>query len=43
MDWLASLDWLATIKIVGIDIMLGGDNAIDIALACAAFGGVISE
>ena len=36
MDWLASLDWLAIIKIVGIDIMLGGDNAIVIALACAA-------
>lgn len=36
MEFLASLDWAAIIKIIGIDIMLGGDNAIVIALACAA-------
>lgn len=30
------IDWSALFKIVGIDIMLGGDNAIVIALACAA-------
>ena len=31
-----NIDWVAVIKIVGIDIMLGVDNAIVIALACAA-------
>ena len=36
MDFLSSLDWAAIIKIIGIDIMLGVDNAIVIALACAA-------
>ena len=36
MDFLQSIDWLAVLKIVGIDIMLGVDNAIVIALACAA-------
>ena len=33
---LASIDWSAIVKIVGIDIMLGVDNAIVIALACAS-------
>ena len=32
---LVSIDWAAIIKIVGIDIMLGVDDAIVIALACA--------
>lgn len=36
MDFLATLDWAAVLKIIGIDIMLGVDNAIVIALACAA-------
>ncbi len=36
MDFLSAIDWVAVIKIVGIDIMLGVDNAIVIALACAA-------
>ena len=36
MDFIQSIDWLAVLKIVGIDIMLGVDNAIVIALACAA-------
>lgn len=36
MEWFTSLDWAAILKIIGIDIMLGGDNAIVIALACAA-------
>lgn len=36
MDFLQSIDWLAVLKIIGIDIMLGVDNAIVIALACAA-------
>lgn len=31
-----AIDWAAIIKIVGIDIMLGVDNAIVIALACAS-------
>jgi YjbE family integral membrane protein len=33
---LASIDWSAIVKIIGIDIMLGVDNAIVIALACAS-------
>lgn len=36
MEFLQSLDWAAILKIIGIDIMLGVDNAIVIALACAA-------
>ena len=36
MEWLQAIDWVALFKIVGIDIMLGVDNAIVIALACAA-------
>lgn len=36
MDFLQHIDWAAILKIVGIDIMLGVDNAIVIALACAA-------
>jgi YjbE family integral membrane protein len=35
MDFLTSLDYSAILKIIGIDIMLGVDNAIVIALACA--------
>ena len=31
-----SIDWTAVFKIIGIDIMLGADNAVVIALACAA-------
>lgn len=36
MDFLQHIDWVAVLKIVGIDIMLGVDNAIVIALACSA-------
>lgn len=36
MDFITAIDWAAIFKIVGIDIMLGVDNAIVIALACAA-------
>ena len=36
MDFLTTIDWAAILKIIGIDIMLGVDNAIVIALACAA-------
>ena len=36
MDFLATIDWAAVVQIIGIDIMLGVDNAIVIALACAA-------
>jgi YjbE family integral membrane protein len=32
----ATIDWSAILKIIGIDIMLGVDNAIVIALACNA-------
>lgn len=35
MEFWNTLDWAAIIKIIGIDIMLGVDNAIVIALACA--------
>jgi YjbE family integral membrane protein len=36
LEFLASLDYWVILKIIGIDIMLGGDNAIVIALACSA-------
>jgi YjbE family integral membrane protein len=36
MDWLTNLDWVVVMQIIGIDILLGGDNAILIALACAS-------
>src|SRR5574343_769244 len=36
MDFLATIDWAAILKIVGVDIMLGADNAVVIALACAS-------
>lgn len=36
MEFFNVIDWAAIIKIIGIDIMLGVDNAIVIALACAA-------
>lgn len=34
-EFFSGIDWLAVAKIIGIDIMLGGDNAILIALAVA--------
>ncbi|WDZ96844.1 TerC family protein [Herbaspirillum sp. WKF16] len=34
MEFLANLNWLAVGQIILIDILLGGDNAIVIALAC---------
>lgn len=36
MEFLTTLDFAAIFKIIGIDIMLGVDNAIVIALACAS-------
>lgn len=36
MEFLQTIEWAAVLKIIGIDIMLGVDNAIVIALACAA-------
>lgn len=36
MDFITSFDWGAILKIIGVDIMLGVDNAVVIALACAA-------
>jgi len=33
-SWLLSLDWNAILQIILIDILLGGDNAVIIALAC---------
>lgn len=35
MDFLQIIDWSALLKIILIDIVLGGDNAIVIAVACA--------
>ena len=32
--WFATLDWHAIVQIIIIDILLGGDNAVIIALAC---------
>lgn len=34
LTWLAALDWAAIGQIIMIDILLGGDNAVIIALAC---------
>ena len=34
LAWLANLEWDAIIQIIIIDILLGGDNAVVIALAC---------
>lgn len=36
MDFIMSIDWVSVLKIIGVDILLGGDNAIVIALACAS-------
>ena len=33
-EWLMNLEWNAIIQIIIIDILLGGDNAVVIALAC---------
>lgn len=33
-NWLAALSWAAILQIIMIDILLGGDNAVVIALAC---------
>lgn len=35
MDFLLNIDWSALFKIVLLDIVLGGDNAVVIAMACA--------
>jgi YjbE family integral membrane protein len=34
LAWFATLDWDAILQIILIDILLGGDNAVIIALAC---------
>lgn len=34
LAWFATLDWNAIVQIILIDILLGGDNAVIIALAC---------
>ena len=34
VEWLMNLEWDAIIQIIIIDILLGGDNAVVIALAC---------
>ncbi|KKB62570.1 membrane protein [Robbsia andropogonis] len=34
MEWIADIHWGAVLQIVIIDILLGGDNAVVIALAC---------
>jgi YjbE family integral membrane protein len=34
MQWLMTLEWHAIVQIIIIDLLLGGDNAVIIALAC---------
>jgi len=34
LEWLMNLEWDAIVQIIIIDILLGGDNAVVIALAC---------
>ncbi len=34
IDFLAQISWVAVLEIIAIDILLGGDNAVVIALAC---------
>lgn len=34
LKWWAELDWVAIGEIILIDVLLGGDNALLIALAC---------
>ena len=34
IEWLMNLEWDAIVQIIIIDILLGGDNAVIIALAC---------
>jgi len=34
MEFLATIDWAVIAQIIMIDILLGGDNAVVIALAC---------
>ena len=34
MEFLAMIDWSVVIQIIIIDLLLGGDNAVVIALAC---------
>ncbi len=34
LAWFAAIDWNAVVQIIIIDILLGGDNAVIIALAC---------
>jgi YjbE family integral membrane protein len=36
MNFLATIDWGSILKIIGVDLMLGVDNAVVLALACAA-------
>ena len=33
-QWIAGIDWVAVFKIIWIDLLLSGDNAMVIALAC---------
>ena len=34
MDFFTMIDWSVVIQIIIIDLLLGGDNAVVIALAC---------
>ena len=34
LEWLQAISWAAVFQIILIDILLGGDNAVVIALAC---------
>ncbi len=34
LEWLQNIPWTAVLEIIAIDLLLGGDNAVVIALAC---------
>lgn len=34
IEWLSAISWVSVLEIIAIDILLGGDNAVVIALAC---------
>ncbi len=34
LEWISTISWVSVLEIIAIDILLGGDNAVVIALAC---------
>ena len=43
MDFASPQFWVAVLQIIAIDIVLGGDNAVVIALACRRLAGEAAE